>query len=100
MYFKFLWLIKIYRYYKGRLWCLTFHSPVVRCLGGYGGIDHFGRRRKSYHNMWCVKCGNHWDQKDHGEPCVGSHIWHFRKNEKKKNIEIQKSKLKEMEGTK
>ena len=50
MYFKFLWLIKIYRYYKGRLWCITFHSPVVRCMGGYGGTDHFGRRRK--YSLW------------------------------------------------
>ncbi len=73
----------LWKYFKGRLWCLTFHAPVIRELGGYGGRDHWGRRRKSYHSMWCVKCNNRWDQKDRGEQCIGSHIWHWRRSEKR-----------------
>ena len=71
-----------FRFIKGRLWCLTFHSPVLRCIGGYGGYDHFGRRRKAYHNMWCVLCDNKWEQADRGERCVGAFLWHTRKSEK------------------
>jgi len=69
-------------YIKGRIWCMTFHAPVLRCLGGYGGVDYLHRQRKAYHNMWCVKCDNRWQQKDRGEKCIGSHIWHFRKSER------------------
>jgi len=75
---------KIWNYYKGRIWCLRFHAPVIRCLGGYGVKNHFGRCYKAYHSMWCVVCDNRWDQPDMGEKCVGSHIWHLRQHEKSK----------------
>ena len=71
------------RYIKGRVWCLTFHAPVLRTLGGYGGRDHLNRRRKAYHGMWCVKCNNRWDQADRGERCIGSHVWHWRRSERR-----------------
>jgi hypothetical protein len=76
----------LFRYLKGRAWCLTFHFPVIRLLGGYGGRDHWGRRRKSYHDMWCVVCDNQWEQADRGERCTGSHMWHWRKSEHKSGI--------------
>ena len=72
----------MFRYIKGRVWCMTFHQPVVRCMGGYGGRTVFGRRQRAYHGMWCVKCNNRWDQESRGEKCIGSHIWHTRKHEK------------------
>lgn len=75
----------LYRYLKGRVWCLTFHAPVVRELGGYGGRDHLNRRRKAYHSIWCVKCNNGWDQADRGEKCIGSHVWHWRRSERNAN---------------
>lgn len=71
------------RYIKGRVWCLTWHSPVIRELGGYGGLDHLGRRRKSYHSIWCVTCGNRWEQADKGEPCRAALMWHTRESEKR-----------------
>lgn len=77
-------LLKILHYYKGRLYCLYKHAPVIRGLGGYGGIDHLHRSRKAYHSMWCVKCNNRWEQPDHGEPCHASHMWHFRSSERHK----------------
>lgn len=68
-------------YLKGRLWCLRRHPPVVRTLGGYGGSDYLGRRRRAYHGMWCVRCGNRWEQASRGEPVGGSHTWHRRDSE-------------------
>lgn len=81
---------KIFRFFKGRAWCLTFHAPVIRELGGYGGSDHFGRRRRAYHSMWCVKCGNRWDQDQSGERTLGSHMWHFRQHEKQNQQGVKK----------
>ena len=76
-------LRNLFQYYKGRLWCLTFHAPVIREMSGYGGSNHWGRRRKAYHPMWCVKCGNQWEQKDFGEQCHGPQAWHWRFVERK-----------------
>ena len=73
---------QMFRFLKGRIWCLTFHAPVIRTMGGYGGVSAFGFRRRAYHGMWCVKCENRWEQKSFGEPCIGSHIWHWRRNER------------------
>jgi len=71
----------LWRYAKGRVWCLAFHAPVLRMWGGYGGRDHWGRRRKAYHDMWCIVCNNRWEQRDKGERCRGPQAWHWRKSE-------------------
>lgn len=76
------------RYIKGRVWCMWRHAPVIRLLGGYGGTDHWGRRRGAYHDMWCVSCGNRWEQRDNGEKCRGAMSWHFRKSETPKGGEV------------
>lgn len=71
------------RYLKGRIWCLTWHSPVIRGLGGYGGLDQLGRRRKAYHSMRCLMCDNHWEQEDKGEPCKAADMWYDKSCERK-----------------
>jgi len=77
-------ILKVWSYYKGRLYCLRMHEPVIRNLGGYGGSNHWGQRRKAYHGMWCVVCGTRWEQPDCNEPTTGSHMWHWRRCEKPK----------------
>lgn len=72
-----------WRHFKGRVWCLRFHAPVLRGLGGYGGTDHRGRRRKGYHSMSCSACGNNWEQADRGERQFGALMWHTRDVERR-----------------
>lgn len=61
------WKLKaIYHYLKINHWCRRFHRPLFSGIGGYGGRDVFGRRRKAYYTRRCTKCGIHCDQ--NGEP--------------------------------
>lgn len=78
------WLRRLWRYYKGRLWCLTMHAPVIRQLPGFGWRDQWGRYRGSaYHEMWCVVCNNRWEQAERGEPNKAAMTWHDRRSEKR-----------------
>lgn len=55
---KLLWIIQ---YLRGEFLCRFIHKPLFFGIGGFGGIDIFGRRRKSYHEYRCVKCGLSWE---------------------------------------
>ena len=61
-------IVSVCRYIKGRLWCRRFHKPVFYNIGGYGGRDVWGRRRKEYHGFHCWRCGNRWDQSGRPKP--------------------------------
>lgn len=49
-------------YLRGKYICHKYHTPVIEHLGGYGGRDVWGRRRKAYHEFYCPKCGLTWEE--------------------------------------
>ena len=59
-------LIKLLNYLVGELYCGRFHRPTFSSVGGWGGRDAWGRRRKAYYGRWCVVCGRHWEK--NGKP--------------------------------
>jgi len=65
---------RIWRYYKGRYYCRVWHSPVICHLGGYGGSDHLLRKQKEYKGVYCVSCGNHWEESGPYR-AFGGHWW-------------------------
>ena len=55
-------------YYVGEYWCRRFHRPLFSNLGGYGGIDHLGKRRKEYYSLYCSKCNRNWEKNGKPKP--------------------------------
>jgi hypothetical protein len=58
-------LKNIFNYFKGEYYCKKFHNPVFVSMPGYGGRDHFNRKRQSYYPKWCVVCDNRWESKNY-----------------------------------
>ena len=52
---------RIFIYLKGEYFCRFFHKPLFFNLGGYGGKNIFGIKRKSYREFNCIKCNNYWE---------------------------------------
>lgn len=61
MRFRLAWFRHLWSHLKGHYFCQRFHAPLFRELGGYGGTDIWGRRRKQFWRMWCTECDNHFD---------------------------------------
>jgi len=51
----------IFEYLRGEWFCRFFHKPLFFNSGGYGGLDVFYRRRKTYYRYECVKCSLYWE---------------------------------------
>ena len=76
---------RAWRYWKGRLWCLWVHTPVLRTFGGVGWLDWRGRyHNASVNDMWCVSCNNRWQQAHRGETNGNPMAWHTRKQERRR----------------
>ena len=57
-----------WKWLKGEWWCSRRHKPLIRDCGGWGGRDVWGRPRKAYAGLRCLKCGNHWDTTRQAKP--------------------------------
>ena len=56
------WRVKeIWDYVVGEHWCSRRHYPLFHEIGGSGGRDVFGRKRRDYWGLWCSTCGRRWE---------------------------------------
>lgn len=62
------WARGVVNYLLGEWWCARFHRPLIANLGGYGGRNVWGRRRKEYYGRLCLKCERRWEKPGRPKP--------------------------------